>query len=98
MDSAVVVARACHDQVDLAFEPSMRGTSEMLALETAVNDAVQAAVGAAFESAGGAAFFRRTGLERLLRDARAGHFHPLPKKAQRELTGRLGLGLDPIVP
>lgn len=52
----------------------------------------------AVEAAGGRAYYRRTGLERLLRDVRAGHFHPLPAKEQMRFTGRLELGLAPIEP
>ena len=50
----------------------------------------------AVEAAGGPGFYRRTGLERLLRDARAGAFHPLPRKRQIEFSGRLALGLQPV--
>ena len=40
--------------------------------------------------------YDRAGRERLLRDVRAAHFHPLPEKKQQLLSGRLSLGLDPI--
>lgn len=58
--------------------------------------ASQRVVEHAVEAAGGPAFYRRTGLERLLRDVRAGHFHPLPAKQQLRFTGRRLLGLTPI--
>jgi hypothetical protein len=35
------------------------------------------------------------GLERLLRDVRASHYHPLPQKQQLIFSGRVALGLDP---
>jgi acyl-CoA dehydrogenase len=39
---------------------------------------------------------RAAGIERLLRDAYASQFHPLPERKQQEFTGRLQLGLDPV--
>ncbi len=100
MDSARVTAETTLDGMialaaDLDFTPEMSRTNRMLILKTATVDAARRAVEAAFEAAGGAAYFRRTGLERLLRDVRAGDFHPLRPKAQVALTGRLGLGLPP---
>jgi alkylation response protein AidB-like acyl-CoA dehydrogenase len=63
-------------------------------------DAVVQAVGPRFaealETAGGVGFYRRTGLERLLRDAHGAQFHPLSAKRQQVFTGRVALGLDPI--
>jgi alkylation response protein AidB-like acyl-CoA dehydrogenase len=50
----------------------------------------------ALEAAGGAGFYRKTGLERLLRDAHGAQFHPLAAKRQHRFTGRVLLGLDPI--
>ena len=35
-------------------------------------------------------------LKRLLRDAYASQFHPLPERKQQEFTGRLQLGMDPV--
>jgi len=61
-----------------------------------VAEHVLATVEKALEAAGGAGFYRKTGLERLLRDAHAAQFHPLPAKRQHRFTGRVVLGLDPI--
>jgi len=63
---------------------------------TIVAEHVLATVEKALEAAGGAGFYRKTGLERLLRDAHAAQFHPLPAKRQHRFTGRVVLGLDPI--
>lgn len=100
VESALVVARTCHARMvdlaaDLRFEPSPGLSQEMLALKTAAVGAVRAVTESAMEAAGGASFMRKTGLERLLRDARAGHYHPLPEKAQRQMAGRVALGLPP---
>jgi alkylation response protein AidB-like acyl-CoA dehydrogenase len=71
-------------------------TSPMLIRKTIVADGVLATVEKALEVAGGAGFYRKTGLERLLRDAHGAQFHPLPAKRQQRFTGRIALGLDPI--
>lgn len=47
----------------------------------------------AMELAGGASFFRAAGLERLFRDIQGARYHPLPEPAQRQLAGRMALGL-----
>jgi alkylation response protein AidB-like acyl-CoA dehydrogenase len=101
MISNLHVASACLKQmVRLAgnhtFTPSVELTSEVLALKTATVEAAQRVCELAIETAGGPGYYRRTGLERLLRDVRAGHFHPLARKPQVEFTGRLALGLDPV--
>lgn len=80
---------------DLSFTPSIELSNRMLALKTATVTAARTSVERAFDAAGGPAFYRRTGLDRLLRDARAGDAHLLSPDAQRLFTGRLGLGLDP---
>jgi acyl-CoA dehydrogenase len=45
------------------------------------------------ELAGGASFFKAAGLERFFRDIQGARFHPLPEPAQRQLAGRMALGL-----
>ena len=80
---------------DLDFAPSVSRTNEVMILKTAAVTASQRAVEAAMEAVGGRGFYRRNGLERLLRDVRAGGYHPLPEKAQRLFTGQLALGLNP---
>jgi acyl-CoA dehydrogenase len=101
MMSDLHLAEAClHRMVALAnnhdFQPSAALSSEVLALKTSCVEAVQRVCERAIETAGGAGYYRRTGLERLLRDARAGQFHPLARKPQMEFTGRLALGLAPV--
>jgi len=48
----------------------------------------------AMEVAGGASFYRDAGLERLFRDVQAARFHPLQDGIQRDMAGRMALGLD----
>lgn len=101
MQSSLLVARALHERMitlanDLDVQPSLEISDEMLVMKTQVVESARKAVESAIEAAGGPAFYRGTGLERLLRDVRAGHFHPLPAKQQLRFTGRRVLGLDPI--
>jgi hypothetical protein len=60
-------------------------------------EAVKREAEKALEATGGAGYFRRLGLERILRDAQAAQFHPMPARKQHRFTGRLAMGLDPTV-
>ena len=75
---------------------SLEVANAILVRKTIVADHVLATVEKALEAAGGAGFYRKTGLERLLRDAHGAQFHPLTGKRQHQFTGRIALGLDPI--
>jgi alkylation response protein AidB-like acyl-CoA dehydrogenase len=81
---------------DLNFDMSLVVTNAILVRKTIVAESVLTTVEKALEAAGGAGFYRKTGLERLLRDAHAAQFHPLSGKKQHRFTGRVALGLDPI--
>ena len=81
---------------DLEFEPSNELSSAMLVRKTLASNAVIGTAAKALEVAGGAGYLRANGIERLLRDAYASQFHPLPERKQQEFTGRLQLGLDPV--
>jgi alkylation response protein AidB-like acyl-CoA dehydrogenase len=101
MQSDLVLAQTCLEgMIRLAnncdFSVSTELSSRVLALKTHTVEAVQRVCERAIEAAGGPGFYRRTGLERLLRDARAGHFHPLARKPQLQFTGRVALGLEPV--
>jgi len=101
MQSLLVTAQALHARMvtlanDLDFTPSVALSNEILILKTQVVELARQTVERAVEAAGGPGFYRRNELERLLRDVRAGHYHPLPAKQQLRFTGRLALGLPPI--
>ncbi|MEX0784281.1 MAG: acyl-CoA dehydrogenase family protein [Dehalococcoidia bacterium] len=101
MLSAAKVAGVTHDKLvsltnDFEFTPTVDLTSEVFMLKTHAVEQAKKAVEAAMEASGGAGFYRVNGLERLLRDVRAGHYHPLPAKQQMAFTGRHALGLEPI--
>jgi alkylation response protein AidB-like acyl-CoA dehydrogenase len=97
--SALKVAQTCCEAMvrltnDFDFTPTIANTSEIFILKTQVVEQTKKAVEQAIEASGGSGFYRANGLERLLRDVSAGHYHPLPAKQQMILTGRLGLGLE----
>jgi alkylation response protein AidB-like acyl-CoA dehydrogenase len=81
---------------DLDFAMTLEIADAVLVRKTIVAEHVLATVEKALEAAGGAGFYRKTGLERFLRDAHGAQFHPLSGKRQHLFTGRLALGLDPV--
>lgn len=78
------------------FDPNVERASQMLVRKTITTKALIATVNAAVEVVGGSALFRRTGIERLLRDVQGAPFHPLPEKKQLMFTARVALGLPPV--
>jgi len=89
-DSMVAIAN------DLAFAPVTETANAILVRKTIAAKAVMATAEKALEASGGGGFFRKSGLERLVRDAHGIQFHPLQEKRQQHFTGRVELGLDPI--
>ena len=81
---------------DLDFESELAIANAMLIRKTIVVDAVLRTAEKALEATSGGGYFRVKGLERLVRDAHAGQFHPLPAKKQQRFTGRFEMGLEPI--
>ena len=49
----------------------------------------------ALDASGGFGMFKKSELERLFRDARAGRFHPANSALSHEVVGKLALGLNP---
>jgi len=78
------------------FTPSNELSSEILTRKTLVATGAQETVALAAEIIGGAGFFKGHPMERIQRDIKACHFHPLPYRRQFQFSGRIGLGLDPI--
>ena len=81
---------------DWDFTPATETAGAILTRKTIAANAVISTVEKAMEVAGGGGFFRKTGLERLLRDAHGARYHPLGEKPQQRFAGRLALGLEPI--
>jgi alkylation response protein AidB-like acyl-CoA dehydrogenase len=49
----------------------------------------------ALDLSGGFGMFKKSELERLFRDARAGRFHPANSLLTHELLAKMALGIDP---
>ncbi|MEZ5729111.1 MAG: acyl-CoA dehydrogenase family protein [Burkholderiaceae bacterium] len=101
MENLLTTAQVVHDDMvrianDLEFTPSLDVANAMLVRKTIVANHVMAAAEKALEVSGAAGFFRKSGIERLLRDAHGAQFHPLPEKRQQLFTGRLSMGLEPV--
>ncbi len=101
MTNALTVAEmALADLVRLTaeygFVPGPATTAAVLARKAIATDSVKAAVELASELVGGPGFLKGHSIERIVRDVRAMHFHPLPARRQQEFAGRLALGLDPV--
>ncbi|WP_169566260.1 acyl-CoA dehydrogenase family protein [Sneathiella limimaris] len=81
---------------DLEFSAELAVASNMLCHKTLVAEAVVETVEQALKITGGAGFVRKFGLEKLLRDAHAAQFHPLPEDQQYLFCGRIQLGQEPV--
>lgn len=77
------------------FPATPQLTSEILSRKTIAARAVVDAATKALGAVGGAGYYRANALERLVRDALAGQFHPFPERRQQVFSGRIALGLDP---
>jgi len=103
MLNQLTLSRLAHKRMvqlaqDLRFEPSLENTSEVQSCRTLLTQAVIATCHKAMELTGGSGYYRRCPLQRLLRDALAGQFHPLQEKRQLRFSGRVALGLDVDAP
>jgi alkylation response protein AidB-like acyl-CoA dehydrogenase len=77
-------------------DPAWRDIEAMALAEATQEFATSAAVRVvdkAMELSGGGAYFKRTPLERMYRDVRAGKFHPLPHYDALEIIGKAELGV-----
>lgn len=78
------------------FAPGLELTAEILTRKTIAAESVKQTVELVAETVGGPGFFRGHPVERIVRDIRAFHFHPMPARKQTEFCGRIQLGLDPV--
>jgi len=78
------------------FKPTNENSNAILTRKTLVTTATQKTVELAAEIVGGVGFFKGHPMERIGRDIRAAHFHPLPYRRQYAFSGRIALGLDPV--
>lgn len=78
------------------FAPSIELVSDILARKAIVAEHVKEAVEVAAELVGGPGFYRGHAMERIVRDIRALHYHPLPLRRQQIFSGRMALGFSPV--
>ena len=101
MDALTIAQVALADMVRLndnhRFTATLELANAILVRKTIVADAVKNTIELAAELVGGPGFFRGHTMERIVRDVRAMHFHPLPARRQRIFSGRVALGYDPVV-
>jgi acyl-CoA dehydrogenase len=81
---------------DYAFAPDLAITSDVLTRKAIAARSVRSAIETASEIVGGAGFYRGHPMERIVRDMRAFHFHPLPERIQQSFCGRVALGMEPV--
>ena len=81
---------------DLTFAATDEHTSYVLSRKTVSAEAMIDTVRRAVDIVGGAGYARGNELERIFRDIHGCQFHPLPAAKQKQFTGRLAVGLDPL--
>jgi acyl-CoA dehydrogenase len=101
MQNELTTARLAHEDMirmvdNLAFAPDISITDAVLTRKSVAAKAAKAVVELASDIAGGGGFFRDHPMERIIRDIRAIHFHPLPERIQQNFSGRLAIGLTAI--
>ncbi|MDF0748639.1 acyl-CoA/acyl-ACP dehydrogenase [Marinobacter sp. 71-i] len=70
------------------FQPDKGLTNSILVRKTLATKAVQQVIELGASMIGGPGFFKGHAMERLIRDSRAMHFHPLPERRQVAFTGQ----------
>ena len=78
------------------FAPSIQLVSDIFARKAIVAEQAKSTVETAAELVGGPGFYRGHAIERIVRDVRAIHYHPLPLRRQQIFSGRVALDLDPV--
>lgn len=97
MQNMLWTAETALDAMIAAVETSAPGpetTSRVMTGRTVAGRAAIRTAELAMEIAGGGAFYKGSIIERAFRDIQGARFHPLQEPAQRDLSGRLALGLD----
>jgi len=81
---------------DLQFNPDIVKTEAIFSYKAIATKAIHAAVNTAANLVGGPGYFKGNEIERIMRDVRALHFHPLPELKQLQMSGRLTLDMTPF--
>lgn len=80
---------------DLNFTANLATVNEIVKRKTIAAAACKQTAQKAVEVCGGPGYLRDFGIECLLRDVMASHFHPLQEKRQHLFTGSLAMGQEP---
>ena len=101
MENGLTVAQMALESMisdvnELDIAPTLEHANKAVMRKTIVVEAVKRTAEKAMEASGGGGYMRSSGLERMIRDAYAGQFHPMQPKKQHSFTGRLAMGLAPI--
>jgi len=80
---------------DFGFSANLDTVNEIVKRKTIAAAACKDTTAKAVEACGGYGFMRPTGLEALLRDSMASHFHPMQEKRQLLFTGSIAMGKEP---
>jgi alkylation response protein AidB-like acyl-CoA dehydrogenase len=102
MENALTTAQITHASMvsladDLNFDASETITNEIAKRKTIAVKAVMETTTKALEASGGPGYMRGHLIERLVRDSFASLFHPMQEKRQLLFTGRMAMGLSPVV-
>ena len=101
MNNSLTIAQVMLDNMarlnsNHGFTPSLDLSNEALKHKAIIATSVKSTVELAAELVGGPGFYKGHAMERIVRDVRAMHFHPLPVRRQQQFSGRVALGYDPI--
>lgn len=102
MQNQLITAQLAVDDMvrrnqNYGFTPTVENTCAILARKTIAANAVKECVETAAVIVGGSGFFKGHPLERIVRDIRAMHFHPLPEHKQTDMCGRQALSVEPLI-
>lgn len=100
MENALTTAQLAVDDMirivgDFSFTPDLDTVNEIVKRKTIAAEACKLCVMKALEATGGRGFMQAGGIESLLRDVMASHFHPLQEKRQLLFSGTLAQGKEP---
>jgi alkylation response protein AidB-like acyl-CoA dehydrogenase len=102
LENTITTAQlAFRDMIALAnnydFAPDEERASRVLVRKTIAANAILESVDRAVNLVGGRSLFKREPIERALRDVQGVRFHPLPERQQWQFTGRVKLGMSPVM-
>jgi len=100
MENALTTAQITVDSMisianEFDFDADLSTANEIVKRKSIAAAACKETAAKAVEVCGGPGYLRQTGIESLLRDIMASHFHPLQEKRQLLFTGSLAMGQEP---